>query len=190
MHKEQSMNLREMPEDKFWRVIEPVSKVKHHKIRKQERRMNRALKKLNDQELFEFALTYDRLHHLAERWDIWEVAYHTCSGCSDDGFIYFRNWLIGRGRKAFYAVLQNPDNLADCPVKGDSFAPQEVEWDLEPCNVWESRKSSRTADDWFDLLPEERYTHPGLTGTPFDENDIDGFRTRYPRLSALYPEMF
>ena len=184
------MSLKEMPEDQFWTVIDPVSKVKHHKVLKQERRMKRALNKLTDQELLEFTLTYDRLHTEAERWDIWEVAYHTCGGCSDDGFNYFRNWLIGRGRDAFYAVMSNPDNLADCPIKGDPSAPQEVEWDVEPCEIWASRSKSRTIDDWYDLLPVVEQTEPTPIGTPFDYGDIEGFRLRYPRLSALYPAMF
>ncbi len=32
-------------------------------------------------------------------------------GCFDDGFEYFRNWLISRGRRVFYAAKDNPDTL-------------------------------------------------------------------------------
>jgi len=184
------MSSVEMSEDRFWKIIEPVSKVKHHKISKQERIMKKALSKLSDQELFEFAITYDRLHSEAEKWNLWEVAYHTCGGCSDDGFNYFRNWLIGRGRGAFYAILSNPDNLADYPIKGDPSAPQCVEWDVEPCSVWERRDKSRTTDDWYNLLPDTEQNQSEPIGSPFDEDDLDGFRVRYPKLSALYPDMF
>ena len=33
------------------------------------------------------------------RWDLWGAAYLANGGCSDDGFDYFRGWLIGQGRK-------------------------------------------------------------------------------------------
>ena len=32
-------------------------------------------------------------------------------GCSDDGFQYFRNWIISRGKEVYYAAKENPDNL-------------------------------------------------------------------------------
>jgi hypothetical protein len=31
--------------------------------------------------------------------DQWGAAYLANGGCSDDGFDYFRGWLIGQGRK-------------------------------------------------------------------------------------------
>lgn len=182
-----------MEESLFWKLIEPVAKIPSHKVNKQERRMKKVLKKLSDEQLISFYLMYDQLHWNAERWDIWEVAYHTCGGCSDDGFIYFRNWLIGRGREAYYAVLANPDNLADYPVKGDPDAPTGVEWDLMPCNVWESRRKDHTEDQWFELIELHSPDGPvqsNLQGDPFDESDLEGFRKRYPRLSELHPDIF
>jgi hypothetical protein len=34
----------------------------------------------------------------AYRWDLWGLAYQLNGGCSDDGFVYFRCWLLGQGR--------------------------------------------------------------------------------------------
>lgn len=31
-------------------------------------------------------------------WDLWAAAYIINGGCSDDGFDYFRGWLIALGR--------------------------------------------------------------------------------------------
>ena len=36
-------------------------------------------------------------------------------GCSDDGFRYFRDWLISEGHPVFEAALANPDSLAELP---------------------------------------------------------------------------
>ena len=37
-------------------------------------------------------------------------------GCSDDGFDYFRGWLIARGRQAFDQAVADPDALANLAV--------------------------------------------------------------------------
>ncbi len=34
-------------------------------------------------------------------------------GCSDDGFEYFRGWLIGQGGAYFEAALKDPERAAD-----------------------------------------------------------------------------
>jgi len=49
----------------------------------------------------------------AYRWDLWGAAYLAEGGDSDDGFLYFRIWLVSKGRSSFEAVLDHPDDLAD-----------------------------------------------------------------------------
>src|SRR5205807_9971881 len=45
-------------------------------------------------------------------WDLWGAAYLINGGCSDDGFDYFRAWLISRGRTVYEAAIKDPDSLA------------------------------------------------------------------------------
>ena len=45
-------------------------------------------------------------------WRLWGAAYLINGGCSDDGFLYFRCWLISQGRKAYEAAVADPDALA------------------------------------------------------------------------------
>jgi hypothetical protein len=47
------------------------------------------------------------------RWDLWAVAYIVNGGCSDDGFDYFRGWLIAKGRSYYEAALADPVRAAD-----------------------------------------------------------------------------
>ena len=49
----------------------------------------------------------------AYTWDLWGAAYLINGGCSDDGFAYFRSWLISRGRAAYEEAVRDPDSLAD-----------------------------------------------------------------------------
>jgi hypothetical protein len=50
------------------------------------------------------------------RTPLWAAAYVVNGGCSNDGFDYFRGWLIVQGREVFEHVVADPDALADLPV--------------------------------------------------------------------------
>ena len=49
----------------------------------------------------------------AYRADLWDVAYAINGGCSDDGFVYFRWWLVMQGEDILEAALENPESLAE-----------------------------------------------------------------------------
>ena len=70
----------------------------------------------------EQALHFDAIIHgyrdLAYKYGIWSAASILCDGCSDDGFIDFRGWLIAQGREVYMAALKKPDSLADVPAYG------------------------------------------------------------------------
>lgn len=53
--------------------------------------------------------------HLIELnlWRLWGAGYVIAGGMSDDGFHYFRSWVIGKGKWVFDAALSDPDSLAD-----------------------------------------------------------------------------
>ncbi|MFY0539447.1 DUF4240 domain-containing protein [Nannocystis pusilla] len=53
----------------------------------------------------------------ARRRELWAAAYTIMGGCSDDGFDYFRGWLIGQGERVYMAAIHDPDSLADHPLK-------------------------------------------------------------------------
>lgn len=179
-----------MDEDRFWALIDPVAQISGEDIDEQEACMEEQLSTLSDDELISFQMRYDQLHANAYRWDLWEIAFFTGGGCSDDGFTYFRNWLIGRGKEAFHAVLEHPDNLAAYPMGEDPvMSAQSVEWDLLPCQIWESRDEKRDDDQWFNLVPLGEPAPKDPVGAIFDEDDLDGFRIRYPRLSSMYLHM-
>ena len=48
-------------------------------------------------------------------------------GCSDDGFMDFRAWLVGQGKAVYMAALKDPDSLArtigltPCPIWGTTL---------------------------------------------------------------------
>ncbi|MGP4030101.1 DUF4240 domain-containing protein [Actinomadura sp. 3N407] len=50
------------------------------------------------------------------RGDLWGAAYLINGGASDDGFEYFRGWLVSQGRAVYEAALTDPDSLATVPT--------------------------------------------------------------------------
>ncbi len=48
----------------------------------------------------------------AYRWELWGAAYFMNGDCSDECFLYFRDWLISEGRDVFEQALESPDSLA------------------------------------------------------------------------------
>jgi hypothetical protein len=53
---------------------------------------------------------------------MWCAGYIMNGGCSDDGFEYFRNWVISRGKEVFYKAKENPDSLiSECNGQTDEY---------------------------------------------------------------------
>tara|TARA_R110002111_G_scaffold194664_2_gene260772 strand:- start:96 stop:740 length:645 start_codon:yes stop_codon:yes gene_type:complete len=183
---------QEMNENWVWEVMNSAAAVKNGQdIRMQEQALEVQLVQLTDEELVMFSRIYERIHNAAYTWDLWAAAYFTSGGCSDDGFTCFRNWVIGRGKVAYFRILENPDNLADYSMGEDpALTAQCAEWDLLPGQIWESRDSSRDDNQWFDLW----YESPGLNrepvGEPFDEDDIQAFKAKFPRLAEEYHHLW
>ena len=57
---------------------------------------------------------------LADKFGLWDAAGIMKEyGCSDDGFIDFRAWLIAQGRDTYLSALADPDSLAEVIPYGD-----------------------------------------------------------------------
>lgn len=80
--------------------------------------LERALARLTPFEIAGFDAWFWAYHIAIDRHDLWAAVYAICGGCSDDGFAYFREWLIGRGQAAVLAAVRDPESLLDV-VEGD-----------------------------------------------------------------------
>jgi hypothetical protein len=115
---------------------------------------------------------------------LWAAAYVINGGCSDDGFDYFRGWLIAQGDEVFDRVVADPDALAELPIVRASAADG---LDLDGEEVlgiaWRAHITATG-----ERLPAGAFTirHPGLDPAwGFDFDDRDEMARRLPRLAAL-----
>lgn len=131
---------------------------------------------LDDDDLSAFVVAFDDELIRLNRWDLWGAGYVAEGGMSDDGFHYFRAWLIGRGQAVVDAVLEDPDSLAD--FFGDEEDQRENE-ELEYVGL--SHLEDRGLPDPRDVPGRERGADDTPAGTPFDEDSV---HEAYPRIAA------
>ncbi|MFI1094420.1 DUF4240 domain-containing protein [Streptomyces sp. NPDC020917] len=101
-----------MDNDAFWRLIEDSLRYSPSRSRR-EAFLAERLAELPADHIVLFQTHLDIACGRAYAWDLWGAAMRIFGGwCSDDGFEYFRLWLIGRGRTVFERAVAEPDALA------------------------------------------------------------------------------
>jgi hypothetical protein len=142
------------------------------------------LSNLPPAEIAAFGAVFDRLLAETYSWDLWGAAYVIMGGASDDGFEYFRVWLISRGREVFEAAQANPDELAALIPADFEDIPEFELLAYVPSEVW----AEKTGDDPANMpaQPNTAYSDEP-SGEPFDDSPED-LANRYPRLWARFSE--
>jgi hypothetical protein len=116
-------------------------------------------------------------------YDHWGAAYLINGGASDDGFYYWRCWLVGMGKAVYEAALKDPDSLAGL------VDPDRDDYEAEIYGVardaWQNLGLS---EDDFDKAYKalSNRTSPKLGGRSWNFDDDKQIRKRFPRLAALY----
>jgi hypothetical protein len=99
-----------MSEEQYWQII--AESIKEGPYQSwQEHFLVHKLKTFTVEELVGYELRTELLMHASYTANLWCAADLLNNGCSDDGFDYFRYWLISRGKKVYHDSLQNPDSL-------------------------------------------------------------------------------
>ena len=125
-----------MQEAEFWKIINHSNQKSKGQQDSQIEVLATSLSKLSESCLIKFDEIYRGQLDKSYRWDLWAAAYIVEGGCSDDGFDYFRDWLISCGRDKFEATLKDPQELA-------SFAtPYEAEHHKPSQKVTRGKKKS------------------------------------------------
>lgn len=100
---------REMTEAVFWELIKKsrVDDVDDHL-----EALGNLLRGFQPKQIKRFNHHLKPLLKSASTWDLWGAGYLLQGGCSDDGFLYFRCWLILQGKEKFLAAIKNADSMA------------------------------------------------------------------------------
>ena len=173
------MTAAAMPADRFWQIIERAARFDGNPGAHVET-LRLLLRELSAEEVVSFEVAFRRYLNDAYKWDLWGAAYVVHGGCSDDGFEYFRRWLVSRGRNVYEAALADPDSLAHLDVRP---GPNDV-WEFEEIyyvavDVFEEKGGEGDVRDYSE--PEAGLGGPDPSGDPFEDNE-EHLARRYPNL--------
>lgn len=73
------------------------------------------------EEIVRFHAIFHCYHTAADRFGLWSAAVVMQDGCSDDGFMDFRSWLIAQGKDVYLNAMNDPDSLAELNIAGNSY---------------------------------------------------------------------
>ncbi|MET4925155.1 DUF4240 domain-containing protein [Streptomyces sp. PSRA5] len=176
-----------MNKDQFWQLIE-AARAQESDLgdgRAVARRAGELLADRPVEEIVAAQQTFWDLMAASYTSPLWAAAYITNGGCSDDGFDYFRGWLVSQGRDAFERVVADPDSLADLPVVRAAAADgAECECEAVLGIVWDAHIKATG-----EQLPADAFSIRYAALDPawgFDFDDHDEMTRRLPRLAALY----
>ena len=162
-----------MDETEFWRIIDDVHRRAGDDLQARIDCLEGELRQRDQDAIQEFQRQYDRQIVASYRWDLWGAAHLMNGGCSDDGFRYFRDWLISEGRKTFESALHSPDSLADLPKV--ELAENEL-FGYVALHAFEDKGGGELDRDMSTEGADPK-------GTAWEEEDLPGL---FPRLASKY----
>lgn len=166
--------------EQFWRLISESrqnasSAIPDGNMDRQVARLTELLTALPPQEVVDFDKHFSDCFIEAYKWDLWAAAYIIEGGCSDDGFMDFRSWLISMGQSAFTESLRDVESLV-------TYASDPT---VEVCSFEEFQY---VAGNVYGKQIDHGIKYPkDPTGEPWDE-DSDELATRFPELWARFGE--
>lgn len=165
-----------MDDSTFWTCIEDASAASDGDSTAYADELAERLQRLTAEELSCFEGILNRNLERAYTWELWGAAYLINGGCSDDGFLYFRGWLVMQGRTVFEEAVQAPDSLAAITGGQDELECEDI---LYTARELFERKTGT-------VMPVQSFggTPPGEPrGARWKETDLAKL---LPRLAAVY----
>lgn len=159
-----------LDEDLYWQIID--NSLKNSKNQdSQEKFLIAAISQLTPKQMIGFRLRTDKLLYDTYTSEMWCASYLMNGGSSDDGFEYFRNWVISRGKEVYYKAKENPDTLISQKEFGeDNYYDFELFWYIA-LEAFEQK----TGKDLYDFIDDENFTtsegnYPNFEFTWQEEN--------------------
>lgn len=160
-----------MTKDEFWNLIEKSKTMTGEgDCYDQAAILQSLLEECSPADIAHFDEIYDQMRLDSNDRRLWAAAYIINGGCSEEGFEYFRGWLISRGREVFEKAVQDPRTLiSEVPDEEGELECEDMLYVAR--NAYEKKTGSP--------LPARPPLEANFTGDAWDEETVD----------ALYPEL-
>lgn len=175
-----------LDEDLYWNIV-ARSLENSSDEEEQEEFLIGEIGKLSPKEMVGFRLRTDELLYKTYTSEMWCAGYIMNGGASDDGFEYFRNWVISRGKDVYYRAKENPDSLV-AEVRDDvEFYEFEMFW-----YVALEAFQQETDEDLYDYIDHDHFrtsegNYPDIELT-WSDDDPESMRAICPELFRRFAE--
>ena len=175
--------------DTFWALIHQAKSACAHDMKAMETFILEQLVALGPESAWNFHHILHAYSSLAYQYGLWDAAGIIKGyGCSDDGFIDFRAWLIAQGKEVYLAALRDPDTLAEIEPYGEccfeslSYVGSDAYEQLTGQSAYTDELSPAARQTLFNCLRKEIIYKDGIQ-FPREPKDLPRF---LPRLCEKY----
>ena len=192
-----------MNKEKFWQTIESVNRLvpdgDHEMVQEQ---MHKELLRYSPQDILDWDLILREYENAAYRNDLWAACTALGAHASDDGFDYFRTWLISQGKDIYMEAMRDPDTLASNPHSGkemslEAFAYCAIEAYKEKLHLtgkdsytkpFDDLDKHKLSDELVQDIINEIPQHPDMSGIDLPLDYSAQFPHIWERMKAHAPE--
>ncbi|MBT1708440.1 DUF4240 domain-containing protein [Fulvivirgaceae bacterium PWU5] len=167
-----------LDEDRYWSIIHRAQEATED-LEEMEEHLIGEVEKLTPKEMVGFYLRTSDLEQKAYTSELWCAAYIINGGASDDGFEYFRCWLISAGKDVYYKAIEHPDSLADLVEEGNDYEFESLTY--VPITSFENK----TGQDLYDYVETISYTVKEMEFT-WEEENLESQKKICPKLYAKF----
>lgn len=175
-----------LAEERFWEIVSLSLKSSKNEDQ-QEKSLVKQIELLSPEEMIGFRLRTDQLLHDTYNSEMWCAGYIMNGGCSDDGFEYFRCWIISRGKDIYYRAKKNPDTLISEVSDGRDYYEFEDFW-----YVALSAFENKTGEELYDYVSDDftlvEGNYPSFEFS-WEEGNPESMKAICPKLfTKLWPQ--
>ncbi len=171
-------------ENHFWEIIDK-SKKNTKNLDEQEQYLINELINLPQHEIIGFYHRVNKLILDSYTSNLACAGYLMNGGLTDDGFEYFRLWIISRGKNVYYGALENPDILIDEIRGNDNFYEFEA-FMYVAANAFKRKTGNNLYDHLDKKIPySDGLNYPTIEFS-WDENKSESMKSICPRLFGKF----
>ncbi|MGH2666745.1 DUF4240 domain-containing protein [Flavobacterium sp.] len=173
-----------MDKTEFWKIIEySIAKSNENKSEK-EKVIIEKLATYKPEQIIEFELIFRQLIIEADDYKIMGAQKIIEGYVSDDSYLYFRCWLIGKGEKIYTETLKNPEFLSENINQGEEAYFEELMY--VATNAFKIKTGKKDEDENF---PRDIAIGKGLD-YDFGAPPTKGVDWKEEELPKTYPKLW
>lgn len=174
-----------LTEEELWSIVQKAKRKSEDKEELAEL-VKEALTQMSIEQIIGFDFQFRNLLAKSYKTDLWCVAYVASGGCSDDGFEYFRAWLIGQGKQVYYKALSAPDSLLPALEKVEDY-PENEDLMAAAYLAYEAKTGKEDFHEVANQYPEVLTPYQG-PDFEWNEEDEESMKRICPRIFKKYWE--